>query len=119
MVGIIVKNYEHYNRAMGKYISSRKQYEQEMAKGGYVPFEDGCQMADIAKERNQKKYDGLSADKMRFLNQVKNMADRKGNIPLTDRFVKGLKEHKVIPEKDINYDKLPKHYQEGGFDATS
>jgi hypothetical protein len=113
-VGIVVKNYAHYNRAMGKYIGSKKEYEQEMVKGGYVPFEKAEQMAEAARERNTKKYDGLSESKMRFLSQVKDLADKKGNIRTTDRFIKGLKEHGV--KVDVNYDKLPKHYrQEGGF----
>lgn len=40
MIGIVVKKYEGYNRAMGKYIHSRKHYEEEMAKGGYIPFRE-------------------------------------------------------------------------------
>jgi hypothetical protein len=111
MPNIIVKKYEHYNRAMGKWIGSRKQYEQEMVKGGYVPFDKAEQMVEQAKERNTKKYDGLSEDKMRFLYQVKNLADKDGNIPTTERFVEGLKKHKVI-SRDLS--NLPKHYQ-GGF----
>lgn len=37
---IIVKKYEGFNRAMGKYIRSRKHYEEEMKKGGYTPYEE-------------------------------------------------------------------------------
>jgi len=37
---IIVRNYEHFNRSMGKYIRSKKHYEEEMAKGGYVPYSE-------------------------------------------------------------------------------
>jgi hypothetical protein len=114
MANIIVRNYEHYNRALGKYIRSKKHYEEELAKGGFIPFEKAEQLAESARQRNRKDYNGLSEDKMRFLHQVKDTADKNGKIQVTDRFVKGLKEHGVI--KDINYDKLPKHYQEGGFD---
>lgn len=112
MPNIIVKNYEHFNRALGKYITSKAQYEREMVKGGFVSFEKGEQMA--AKNRTERqKYDGLSPDKMKFLHQVKDMADKKGNIKISDRFVEGLKEHKVIG-RDLS--SLPKHYREGGFE---
>ena len=111
---IIVKNYEHYNKAMGKYITSKKHYEQEMVRGGYIPFEKAQQLAESAKQRETKKYDGLSEKTMRFLHQVKDMADKKGNIKAGSRFVEGLKEQGV--KLDCQYDKLPKSYQ-GGFDG--
>ena len=50
---IIVKDYQHYNRAMGKHIKSKRHYNQEMAKGGYVPLEQGKAMAD-AKQKEHK-----------------------------------------------------------------
>jgi len=114
-MNIIVKKYEHYNHAMGKYISSKRQYEQEMVKGNYIPFEKAEQLAEQTRNRNHKNYDGLSEKTMRFLHQVKNTADKNGKIQISDRFVKGLKENGV--KLDVNYDKLPKHYQ-GGFNAT-
>ena len=51
---------------------------------------------------------------MQFLHQVKDRADKKGNVKVDDGFVRGLKESGV--KLDVNYDKLPKHYQTGGFD---
>lgn len=113
MANIIVRNYEHYNRAMGKYIGSKKQYEKEMQAGGYIPYEKAEQLAESARSRNTKKYDGISEEKMRFLYAIKNTADKKGNIRVTDRFIKGLKDHGV--KVDCQYDKLPKAYQVGGF----
>jgi len=118
-VGIIVKKYEHYNRSLpnwdspkGKYISSKAQYEKELAKNGMVSFEKCEQM--VAKNRvEQQKYNGLSPEKMKFLNEVKQIADKKGNIKVTSRFVEGLKKHKVIGNVDMS--KLPKHYRSGGF----
>ena len=117
MTYIIVKKYEHFNRSLDKYISSKAQYEKEMIKGGYVPFEQGEEMALQAREKARKKYDGLSEKTMKFLHQVKDMADKKGNIRITDGFVQGLRENGV--KVDINYDKLPKKYQEGGFDNAT
>ena len=56
----------------------------------------------------------LSEKTMKFLHQVKDTADKKGNIKISDRFVKGLKEHGV--KVDCQWDKLPKHLQ-GGFNG--
>lgn len=109
MPNIIVKNYEHYSHAMGKHISSKRQYDNEMAKGGYVPYEKGQQLAEQARARNHKNYDGLSEKTMRFLHEVKGMADKKGNIKVSDRFVEGLKEHGVKIGREV-----PKS-REGGF----
>lgn len=111
---IIVKNYEHYNRAMGKWIGSRKEYEKEMVKGGYLPFDKAEQMAEQARARNHKPYDGLSEKTMRFLYQAKGRADKKGNIKIDEGFVQGLKDSGVRVNND--YDKLPKNYRKGGFD---
>ena len=117
MVGIIVKNYEHFNRSMpnwdspkGKYIGSKKQYIEEMAKNDMVSFEKCNQM--VAKNQKDNSYKGVSAKTMRFLKQVKDLADKDGNIQPTTKFIKGLKEHGV--RLDTQWDKLPKSYQ-GGF----
>jgi hypothetical protein len=76
---IIVKNYEHINRSFdgwdtprGKYISSKKQYMEEMAKGGYKPY-------DGSGSPQQKKWKP-SEDLHKALAEVKSMADKKGNI---------------------------------------
>ena len=118
MVGIIVKKYEHVNRSFGnwntpkgKYISSRKQYNEEMAKGGFVSFEDGSEMAQAASKR--KEYRGISPKAMEICQQAKNLSDRKGNIAWTPKLVEAMKDVGVGFDY---YDKLPKHYQpQGGF----
>ncbi len=86
---IIVRNYEHVNRALpnwdtpnGKYISSKKQYEEELAKGNFVPF----------KEVPSKESKWVpSADLKKTLYQVKEMGDSKGNIKPTEKLVKKMK----------------------------
>jgi hypothetical protein len=113
MANIIIKNYQHYNRSMGKWIGSRKEYEAEMVKGGYVPFEKGEQMAEAARARMRKPYDGVSEKTMKFMHEVKSMADSKGNIKVSDRYVQGLRDHGI--KVDCQYDKLPKAYRQGGF----
>ena len=113
MANIIVRNYEHYNRAMDKYIGSKRQYEYEMVKGGYMPFDKAEQLAELAREKQKQNYKKLSDKAMTFLRETKNMADKKGNIKPGNRFVDGLK--KVGVKIDCQWDKLPKKYQEGGF----
>jgi len=114
MANIIIKNYQHYNSALGKYINSRKEYEREMVKGGFVPFEKAQQMAEQARSNSRKPYNGVSDKTMKFMHDIKSTADRKGNIRISDRYVEGLKEHGV--KVDCQYDKLPKAYQlKGGF----
>ena len=46
---IIVKKYEHYNRVLGKYISSKKQYFDELKRRGLVTYEEGCRLAESKK----------------------------------------------------------------------
>jgi len=106
MPNIIVKNYEHYNRAMGKYITSKKHYENEMAKGGYVPYEQ-CQQ-QVANTLEKQKYKGVSEKTEKFCHQVKSLADKKGNIQWSNKLIKGLKEHGV---DYTPYTTLPKHYR--------
>lgn len=114
-MNIIVKRYEHFNSAMGKYISSKRHYDNEMAKGGYVSYEEGCRMADKVKTRD-KKYE-LSPKARAIIASAKGSADKKGNIKQSDRLITGMKEIGVsFGITDNNKNILPKHYQEqGGF----
>ena len=105
--------FNHYNRALGCKVESKEHFKYLLDKGGYVPSELGNQMAEKAREMNTKKYDGLSDKSMKFLHQVKDMADSKGNIEPGSRFIKGLEEHGVRVELP---DWCPTHYkQNGGF----
>lgn len=115
-MNIIVKNYQHFNRAMGKHITSKRHYDNEMAKGGYIPYEKACQIAESVKNR-QTKYE-LSPKARAVIESARNSADRKGNIHKSDRLIDGMKE---VGVKFGYYDQLPKHYQirEGGFDNAT
>lgn len=110
MFNIIVKNYEHYNRAMGKHISSKAHYEKEMAKGGYIPFEEGCSVAEKKQQELHKPYDKLSDKAMEV---VRSVSHRKGNIKLSEN----PKLVEAMEEVGVSFDMqhCPKHYQEGGF----
>ena len=81
---IKVKNYEHFNRAMGKHISSKKQYEQEMAKGGFIPFVE-------AKKIPHKDYKELGSEAQGLLRYAKQIKDRKGKLKLGGRAIEAMK----------------------------
>jgi ribosomal protein S21 len=114
MANIIVKSYEHFNRALpnwhskkGRYISSKKQYIEECKKAGLEPYRE-----PTVRENKPK----ASKETRQFLNSVKNSADKKGNVKLSDRQIDYMVKSGAIKDRDSYYDKLPKHYQDnGGF----
>jgi type III secretory pathway component EscV len=113
MANIIVRNYEHYNRTLGKYISSKASYEKEMARQGMVSWEVGEQLAEKARKANHKDYDGLSKQAMEVCKAAKDQADNKGRLTPSTRLIDGMKKTGVCFE-------LPKHYRDleiskGGF----
>ena len=113
-MNIIVKKYEHYNRSMGKYIRSKKHYQEEMAKGGYVPAEEGHRMAErVEKERKWNP----SKKCVDICRETMSMGDAKGNITLGKhpRLVKAMESagmsFKVPSWLPTHYDNIPV----GGF----
>lgn len=110
-IGIVVKNYEHYNRSLGnwdspkgKYISSKAHYERELAKQGMVPFDK----AETTKTDPHKSYDGISKKAMEVCMAAKQMADKNGNIKVGSRLKKGMESVGV----SFDLSRLPKHYQD-------
>jgi len=113
MANIIVKRYEHFNRPLNKYISSRSQYEKEMAKQGYVSWEKGEELVADYQKRNKKDYKGISRQAMEVCKAAKDQADNKGRLTPSTRLIDGMKKTGVCFE-------LPKHYRDleiskGGF----
>jgi hypothetical protein len=111
-IGIVVKNYQHVNRSLpnwdtpnGKYISSKKQYDEEMAKGGFQPY-DG-------RGRSERKKWTPSPELRKVLNEVKLTADRKGNIQPTEKLVNKMKSMGVSFNPKIMSNDL-----KGGIDAS-
>lgn len=115
---IIVKTYEHFNRSLpnwdtpkGKYIRSKKQYVEEMKKGGFVDYEQACRVAEQT-NKNKVKYRGLTP-KAEALIKAASLQNRK-NFKLSDKMIDGMKEIGV----NFYNDNVPKHYRdEGGFDG--
>ena len=87
--------YRHFNRALGVQVEGKEHFKHLLEKGGYVPYEKGCEMAEKCNKEKVKPYNGLSKEASYFLGECKNMADRHGRIEISDRFVEGLKKHGV------------------------
>lgn len=110
MSNIIVKRYEHYNRPMGKYIRSKRHYEEETARGGFVSLEKGKELAEKHKRDHYKPYDKPSDKAMGLIRSVADMRPNKdGKIKLYDRQVDAMKKMGVSFDPKF----IPKG--EGGF----
>ena len=77
-------DYEHYNRALEKYIRSKRHYEEELKKAGCVPFEQGKDMAEEAEKKLHKDYKPTD-EVVKFLYQVKGSVSKDGKVQLSGR----------------------------------
>lgn len=113
-MNIIVKNYSHYNRALGKYIRTKQEYDYEMKSRGFVSFEEGQRLAE---SKNKEKKWVPSEKCIGVVSAITQMGDKKGNIVLGNhpRLVKAMEQGGV---KFTLPDWCPKHYREGGFNAS-
>ena len=113
-LNVIVKNYSHYNSSMGKYIRSKREYLNEMAKGKYVDYDVACQIAEKARSNREKPFE-LSKKAREVIESARNSSDRKGKTHLSNRLVEGMKEVGV----NFYNSNIPKHYRidSGGFDG--
>ncbi len=102
---IIVKRYEHFNRSLGKYISTKKQYNDELKRGGYVPYEEGCRLAENKQKVKTYKPSKECVEMMRtVMDKKKDKTIVLGHYP---KLVEGMKKMGMrfdIPD--------PKHYKE-------
>lgn len=99
--GIIVKNYEHFNRSLpkwdcakGKYIGSKAQYEKACRDAGLVPFEKSDYKESTPRKASYTK------DAVEFLESVKSVADSKGNVKLSDNQINYMVEKGIIKDRD-------------------
>lgn len=89
---IKVKNYEHFNRALGKHIFSKRQYQDEMARGGYIPFEEGEHLANKNRRESYKPYDKPSKEALDLIRNINMKSpDKNGKIKLSDREIDAMK----------------------------
>jgi len=110
---IIVKKYSHYNRSMGKYINSKKQYDEEMKKGGYISYDEACRRADKIQSQRDNPDLKPSRKVLDIIESAKNSKDKKGNVKLSDRTIDAMKELGV----GFNHPHTPNpNKKEGGFE---
>lgn len=108
---IIVKRFEpHYNRALGKVVTSQRQYNDEMKRGGYISH-DECNDRVKSNLEKQSRF-SVSDDAVEWMQGVKAKADKKGNVRLSDKEISALKTKGMAVDR-----RLPEHYREkGGFE---
>lgn len=101
MVYIIVKkSHEHINSAMsnwdtpkGKYIKNEAHYKEEMKRGGYITYEQAQENAMRAEEKKRQERFKVSQPVLEVLKSVKNSADKKGNVKLSDKQITAMKKY--------------------------
>lgn len=106
---VINRNYEHYNRALGKYIKSKRHYEDEMKRQGMVSFEKGEQMAKDAQEKMHKDYKP-NDEMIKFFYQVKGSVDKNGHLKLSGRQIS------YMEKMGVDFKRPEDKGTEGGFE---
>ena len=90
MANIILSKFKpHVNRAMGKYISTQRQYNEEMKRGGYVTKDKADAIAKAQRAKTSKPYTPSQRTRG-IINSLH--PDRQGNVKLSDRAIDGLKD---------------------------
>jgi len=119
--GIIVKQYEHYNSAFrnwdspthGKYISSKAHYEKALAEEGMITQKEADRQG-LNTGPKRKEYT-ITPDTQALIESVKQSADKKGRVKVSDRAIEALNRKKR--EAKFNNRNCPSHYQTtGGFE---
>ena len=115
MPNIIIKNYEHFNKALpnwdspkGKYIRSKAHYQEELAKSGMKQVEEVGQVSSP----KRKEYT-LSPKAREIINSSSRIKDKNGNVKLSDRQIDAMRSMGAIGKKIPDYMKVPQG--KGGF----
>lgn len=115
---IVIRKYEHFNKSLpnwdspkGKYISSKKQYNDELKKNNMIPFEEAQRMI-----KDKEKKWTPSKDCIDMIKTVYETKNKKNEIVL-GRFPKIVD---ALKKKGMTF-KIPKWITgqtQGGFNAT-
>ena len=116
--GIIVKQYEHYNKALGnwdcpqgKYIGSRAEYERELDKQGMISVDEAEKLGMNTGAKRMEYV--LQKDTQQLIENVRMTADSKGRIKPSDKAIEALN---AKLNKKYHEDAVPKDVPtEGGF----
>ena len=117
---IIIRNYEHWNRAFkkwdhptkGRYIRSKADYERALREENMVSEKEAERLGIPQRKEYRVKEDTLA-----LIESVKQTKDKHGNIKPSDRAIEKFIEKtqgKTVSQDNARW--LPKHYQpKGGF----
>jgi hypothetical protein len=108
MPNIIVKNYEHFNTSLpswntpkGVYIRTKRQYDEACKRSGMISYDEAkARQEKITAQREKEKF-VPSKNAIDLMKSVKDSADRKGNVKLSDRQIDAMKSlgHSAYGEK--------------------
>lgn len=97
---IVKKSKEHINSAFGnwdtptgKYIRNEQHYKEEMKRHGFITYEEAMDRKRAKEEAQAKERFKVSKPVLSILKSVKDSADKKGNVKLSDRQVDAMKKH--------------------------
>lgn len=111
---IVKQSYNHYNRSLGMQIKNKDHYDRVCKEGGWVSYEQAQTMAEDGRKKKIKEYK-ISKESEELIKYSKSIADKKGNVKLSDKAINKLIEKKAIGKKVPSYMELPQHYSKGGF----
>lgn len=99
--------YRGWNRSLGCFVESKEHFIKLMERGGMVPFDIACELADEHDKKNPHKDYTLSPKAREIINSIKLTADKKGNIKLGNVAIRALREAGLFPsdEQMINIEK--------------
>lgn len=103
---IIVKNWSHYNSALGTYVKNKDHYDSLMKQGGYISYEEQC---DRTKNNGNKPLI-LSKDAEDVIRAAKLKRDSKGRVKLDGKLGEKMISIGALNKKIPNYMKLPATY---------
>lgn len=115
MPNIIIKNYEHVNKAFGnwdtpegKYVRNKDHYDRLMKEGNYITYEEGVERS---KDNGNKPYI-LSKKGWDIIKAAKNSKDKKGKVNLSDKTIDAMIEIGAIKKQKVpSYMQLPSAYK--------
>lgn len=104
---VIVKNWSHYNSALGCYVKSKDHYDTLMKKGGFISQEE---QNDRCKNNGNKQF-VLSKDAEDVIRTAKLKRNSKGQVKLDGKLGDKLVKMGAINKKIPSYMQLPAAYQ--------
>lgn len=118
MPAIIVKNYEHFNKAFGNWntpkgvhVKNKDHYDRLMKENNMISYEES-----VEKSKNNGNKPYVTSDKAwDIIKAAKNSKNKKCQVKLSDRTLDAMREIGAIDKKIPDYMKIPTNNSSGGF----